>query len=168
MRHRRALERSFERLSPKRQQSHKFKTSIGGAIGPELVTNGTFDTDTTGWAEGRGNGTLSNESGRLRATSTAGLDTAPSHAVTLAVGARYRVSAFLDEGTLGGNGVTLRFATNAALSANVTNIQTVTSGTATVTGHFIATHASMFIGAVGDATGADEYFEMDNVSCRLV
>lgn len=136
--------------------------------GPELVTNGNFDADTTGWAEGRGNGTLSVVSGRLRATSSAGLDTAPSQAKTLVVGARYAVSALLDEGTLGGNGVTLRFATNAALSANVTNIQTVTSGTATVVGYFTATHASMFIGAVGDATGAGQYFEMDNVSCRRV
>jgi hypothetical protein len=47
-------------------QSQWGGVALGALYGPELVTNGTFDTDTTGWAATTA--TLSVVSGRLRVT----------------------------------------------------------------------------------------------------
>ena len=60
-------------------------------IGSELVTNGTFDTDTTGWTAS--NATLSVESGSLKITSTGGNRPQANQTISTTVGKVYEISA---------------------------------------------------------------------------
>jgi hypothetical protein len=66
------------------------------ALGPELVTNGTFDTNTTGWTAGN-TATLASVSGELEITN--GNLGSASQSVTVVVGRTYRVTATVTDGT---------------------------------------------------------------------
>lgn len=81
-------------------------------VGPELVTNGTFDTDTTGWTPV--NATLSVDAGRLKVTTTAGYGAATQ---TIAMTAGQ--SAWISFTTTNGSAQAFFFAQNGTIEGNL-------------------------------------------------
>jgi len=73
-------------------------------IGDELVTNGTFDTDTTGWTAV--DATIASVSGELVVTRTAATQY-PYQAISTAAGKVYKITAHVKDGTATGVGVGL-------------------------------------------------------------
>lgn len=67
--------------------------SKGLVLGSELVTNGTFDTDITGWSPRAAGTTLSWVSGQLRINTGAGSFSSASQVLSLTVGRTYLVTA---------------------------------------------------------------------------
>ena len=130
-----------------------------------LVTNGTFDTVTTGWLDGRSSATLSVSSGRLRVTSAAGATVASTFALTGSIlGRHYNVSM---DGYVG---------TSTDISLGVDNAAGLTSGSRTffVAGSavdasvasqtFTAIAQTMYVGIVAAVSITGDYAELDNVS----
>ena len=81
--------------------------SQGLVLGPELVTNGTFDTDTTGWSAGYGvTSSTFTASGGVATLTQSGADFSPRYVVTvtgLTIGKTYRVTADRTSGTGAGD-----------------------------------------------------------------
>jgi hypothetical protein len=125
----------------------------------ELVTNGTFTTDTSGWTAA--NGTLSVVGGQLQITNTVANGYAYQTVPTV-VGKTYSVSVELVSKTSGNYGVLIgTTAANGSISA-VQNIST--SGTYSV--NFVATATTTFIDVQSYAPpGAVAVF--DNISVKL-
>jgi hypothetical protein len=73
-------------------------------FGPELVTNGTFDSDTTGWTAV--DATIASVSGELVVTRTAATQY-PYQAISTAAGKVYKITAHVKDGTATGVGVGL-------------------------------------------------------------
>lgn len=72
----------------------------GGGYGPELIVNGTFDTDVSGWSGGGGDTTFAwHASGKMSITrSGSGITTAPYQITpTLENGATYELSINSDD-----------------------------------------------------------------------
>jgi hypothetical protein len=67
------------------------ETYIVQDLGPELVTNGTFGTDTSGWTPGAA--TLAVVGGQLEVTATGAGATASQIIFGMEIGATYRISA---------------------------------------------------------------------------
>ena len=133
--------------------------------GTELVTNGTYDTDTTGWTAA--NSTLSVVSNRLRVTSDGGsVGGAPPQAnqtLSLVVGRRYRVTADVNFGTSANAVVQI----NANSGGAFTTSQTLTSS-GSVSLDFTAqvTDGKVIVHLQSVPTASGEYQEFDNVSVR--
>jgi hypothetical protein len=75
---------------------------FGGALGPERLANGTFDTDLTGW-QARSSATVTWEAGRARVDVTGtggGIET--NQTIALIVGRRYRITGSVEDDTFGG------------------------------------------------------------------
>lgn len=133
--------------------------SQGLMLGPELVSNGTFDTGTNDWASSSG-ATLSSVSGELQITSTSGVWA--SSKITTAVGRMYKISAKLKIGT--NIAIFLRAGISEGVSTNFT--QFTTSSTYTqISGFFIATATTTYISVGGGSAGALTNFA-DNISVR--
>ena len=139
--------------------------------GTELVTNGTFDTDTSGWQDGVALGSsASSESGVFRITGTAagvGAKIVYQQLSDLVIGRRYRASMLFVGTSQTGRGVRLRLR-----SANgVTLIEDVvtTTPSTTITFDFTATETNhrLYIRWDGNSeTTTSDYVEVDNVSVR--
>jgi hypothetical protein len=135
--------------------------SKGLTLGSELVTNGTFDSSTTGWTATACS--ISVVSGALRITDADGGIGYVTQAVTLVAGKTYRLSAdivtdaitgtmFVNMGTTDGSGQML------SLSQ--------ASGTGSVSGIFVATATTGYLNFRNTSAVAGEYWDVDNVSVR--
>jgi hypothetical protein len=136
-------------------------------LGPELVSNGGFDTDLAGWGNTSA-GTSSWGGGEaLCATVSNGVAGGITQALTLTVGKSYLVTASLRK--VSGDGVTI-YITNNALSAVVATGELIAQSTMRTTSLlFAATETNNRIYcrcAVAAGTGASGYF--DNVSVREI
>jgi hypothetical protein len=137
--------------------------SQGQTTGSELVVNGTFSTDTTGWtAVGA---TLAVVSGELEVTNTgASAGFADSDAFATVVGTAYIIRYTARRGTSSSVGIAVR-KTAGGSEASVT----VTS-TSNVDGflYFVASSTSTFIRVSSNQSvlGRTGYF--DNISCKTV
>jgi len=136
-------------------------TGKAPVAGPELVTNGGFDTDTSGWTAV--NATLSVVSNELRITKT-NTNGQARQTITTAGGKFYKVTADLTDAV--DPGANLRIA--AGSSAGLVNLgAAVVSGGATsasLSFIFAATGASSFLQLYsGGGTG---YIQFDNISVR--
>jgi hypothetical protein len=133
--------------------------SRGMMLGPELVSNGTFDTGTSGWASSSG-ATLSILSGELQITSSPGVWA--SSQITTAVGRMYKISAKLKIGT--NVAIFLRAGISEGTSTNFTKFTTSSTYTQ-ISGYFIATATTTYISIGGGNTGELTNFA-DNISVR--
>lgn len=124
----------------------------------ELVANGTFTTDTSGWTAGNA-ATLSVVSGAMRITVGTNYGYAATP-ITCVVGKTYRFQ--LD--TVGGTAAarTLQYGTTSAIT--VVGPSIVATGTGSI--DFVATATTMWVGIV--ANGSSTYQDIDNVSVKLV
>jgi hypothetical protein len=136
--------------------------SFGSTASPNLVTNGTFATTTTGWTLGN-SATLSAVSGKLRLTNTAALNGIAYQAITTEVGRTYLAYA---EQTAGTNSSWFFYAGTTAggnqLGTNSGPLSSVTSSTFT----FVATSTTSYISVLLNATNG-HYADFDNISVKL-
>lgn len=136
-----------------------------GSLGAELVTNGTFDSDTTGWTAS--NSTISAPSGRLRVTET-GAAAAGYARQSFAVvsGSWYRVTVDITTMAASKAQVWVGSSYGGAQWLLVDNITTAR----TLTAYFRATTTTAFFELVMSCSlgGTSEYVEFDNVSVRHV
>jgi hypothetical protein len=133
--------------------------SVKETAGVELVTNGTFDTNTTGWAAIGTGGSIAAVSGELQLTGSGGAYPGARYNVTgLTAGKQYTATATMRQGTTT-SPVTVTFGTAAAAG-----VSTTTATARSVT--FTATGASAtFDFNISSATATGTAF-IDNVSVR--
>ena len=127
-------------------------------LGAELVTNGTFDSGTTGW-EGVG-GTISAVSGRLRVSYSTSSPYG-RQGVTCVVGNTY----LLTGQYFGGAETTRLYIGDSNTGANAQGLIDF-SGDGTATVRFRATATTMWIIASGRSLATGEFVEFDNISVR--
>jgi hypothetical protein len=132
--------------------------SKGLVLGPELVTNGTFDSGTTGWTTSAG--TFVSTGGQ--AVLTSGTITYAYQSFATTVGVTYVV-----EGTIvsfsGGAFRGIRKADNSGASVNVV---TLISNTGSTKQMFAATAATTFIVIQLNGTAAADSITVDNISVK--
>lgn len=124
--------------------------------GPELVTNGTFDSNTTGWTAG--SSTLSVVGGRLRITNTANNGYADaSFPTVIGVAYRFKATKFIGNAA----SVTIYLGSTAGGSQ-----YKISAGAGAMEHVFIATAATTYIRVYGDLSGT--YVEVDDVSAQRI
>jgi len=129
----------------------------------ELVTNGTFPTDTSGWNASQS--TLSVVSGAMRVTvSTNALAAYGRQAITTEVGKMYTAKATL---VTDGTGAAMYFYVGTAQGSNDLGYATY-SPPGELTFAFVATGTTTHISVLSGASGAlaGEYTEWDNISVK--
>lgn len=130
--------------------------------GTELITNGTFDTDATGWTAVGGAG-LGVASGELTVTNAGAVAGGASQAVTTVVGKTYVASLTARKGTAAT--VYLNVGT-ASGGSTLGSVSTTSASNVPLMKSFVATATTTYITGATDATdGGTGIF--DNVSCRL-
>ena len=129
----------------------------------DIVTNGTFDTDLTGWVDqDMGTGVSSWETGQLKlvgsdaTTNRAGR----SQALTTIIGHKYVASADV---SIVGSGTVGMLIGNAAMATEHGAVFTSITGTTELTREFTATHTTTYISFRNGGATATEAF-VDNVS----
>ena len=133
-------------------------TDTTNLVDTNLVSNGTFDTDTSGWSSS-GSITVTHDSGRLKMVSGAGNPLVYT-AVTCVVGKRYYFQADFE------GSVSFHAGPNASSSGDVAYIPYGSYGSST-TRHcfFVATATTMYLVPHVIGTGNTGY--IDNVICKL-
>jgi hypothetical protein len=126
-----------------------------GDLTTELVTNGTFDVDTTGWAA-LSSATLSVVSNQLQVAPVIGNSFgAATQTITTVAGATYALTAYISS------------AANTSIQAAAVTIIPQAIRTGTVTANFVASGASTVINLIANnAAGTVALF--DNVSVKRV
>ncbi len=130
-------------------------------LGPELVTNGGFDSDLSGWTS-YDVGTVTWSAGRAR-FETVGAQTAGRYTTfTTVVGKAYRIRGeyVLDDDAASGQ---LRVGTSAASSVNFT--ETFTTDWS-IDGYFVATATTTYVTLL--MTSADDVAFFDDISVKLL
>lgn len=130
------------------------------SYGAELVTNGTFDTDTSGWTDESGSTTVWSSGAANQSTTVSGQKA--YQAITCGVGKVYQVSATFS---------------NATARADIWVNSSVGAGTAlalekyvasgTMQGSFVATAETMYV-QFGAGTTAPQSVTFDNISVKEV
>lgn len=130
--------------------------SQGLVLGPELVTNGTFDTNLNGWTQQAGS--ISWTANGIRVTDVAGTDGEARQTLTLVVGRSYKITYTINS-IDPGNLVIVRI-------LDGVNFDALHSTTGTFSGIFTATAANNRIGLVSSSTNASAVF--DDISIKLL
>lgn len=120
--------------------------------GTELVTNGTFNSDTSGWTVVNGTFVVSNGSGLL--TNSGGVFGQISQIITTVIGEKYRIKV-----DIGG--------TTASPTYLQINDKVISSGTSSYYTTFIATTTSTIVSITNNAQ-TNAYTYIDSVSCFKV
>jgi len=124
----------------------------------ELVTNGTFDTDLTGWTAGDGASALSHQTDKMRVTNSDDSSAFAFQDISTTNGATYVLQAEV---------VTVSGGSNARILVGDVD----TGGTLTVGSHAITFEASAGTTTLklsnGDANDSTDYVEWDNISVKL-
>lgn len=136
--------------------------SRGLVLGPELVTNGKFDADVSGWSAG--NSALLNwVNGKIQIERNGVNNPFASQSFATVVGKTYRIEYTLAEITGASAGV--RVGTSAGNDANSnTGAISVGTGSRLFVATATTTHVSLFLGATTDGV----YVQFDNISVREV
>ena len=129
--------------------------------GTELVTNGTFDTDATGWTEGNG-ATLSVVSNRLRVTNGASDFGYAYQALTTEVGKSYIVQLEYTAGTAAG----YRVQVGSSIAGSELYQSAYPTTASTLVATFTAVGATSYLTILIDDVSGN-YADFDNVSVRL-
>lgn len=131
----------------------------------ELVTNGTFATDTSGWSAWTSSAVLSVDTARLKVTNGAAVNGYATQAITTVAGKTYSVSAGFDRGssTLTAN----LWVGNTAGASALGNQQISATQTGTLAFNFTATATTTYVTVLIDSVNA-AFGYFDNISCKLV
>jgi len=150
--------------NPRSPQTTVYDGSPKGALSGELVANGTFDTDISGWEAEAGGSTVAWNSGQMdivRSGSTsAGVQTAGYDITGLTVGYIYRLTAHV---TARSHGVSIAFSGSATTLEGGATL----SATGVVWRHVVAssTAHTLYIGARDSASATAT---IDNVSVKQI
>ena len=136
-------------------------TDATNVTGSELVTNGTFDTDTSGWTA-LNSATLSVVSGALRISQTTVDYARAEQAITVEVGKTYTVSVELK----GGTGAA-RVILGTTSEGTQYYIGSVLTAAQTISTTFTATTTTAYLTLTNDTTTDNTYYDFDNISVRL-
>ncbi len=128
----------------------------------ELITNGTFDSNTTGWTAG--NSTLSQGSGQMTITRSGGSGTTCYQDITTVVGQKYMMSAKINSS--GSRGDLRAHSASAFGGSQILNLAGVNGETHRVSGTFFATSTTTSIGFAIDNNGTS--IVVDDVSMIAV
>ena len=128
----------------------------------ELITNGTFDSNTTGWTAG--NSTLSQGSGQMTITRSGGSGTTCYQDITTVVGQKYMMSAKINSS--GSRGDLRAHSASAFGGSQILNLAGVNGETHRVSGTFFATSTTTSIGFAIDNNGTS--IIVDDVSMIAV
>ena len=128
----------------------------------ELITNGTFDSNTTGWTAG--NSTLSQGSGQMTITRSGGSGTTCYQDITTVVGQKYMMSAKINSS--GSRGDLRAHSASAFGGSQILNLSGVNGETHRVSGTFFATSTTTSIGFAIDNDGTS--IVVDDVSMIAV
>lgn len=137
------------------------------AYGPEIITNGTFDTNVASWTERGINSAVSWQAGRMRIGST---DAGPTYAyqtLTVTPGLTYTLTADVFGGT--GGGARIQVSDNGGGGSNIGFSPLVAAGASdspSIT--FTPTISPIYVSAYVDPALANEYGEFDNISLKRV
>jgi hypothetical protein len=132
----------------------------GASVAPELITNGTFDSNIDGWTAPLAGSTLTWNAGRLQIQSTVGLRGA-AQAVSLEVGSMYELAVDLVDG----GGIVSRFGfTKTSFSSGDFMSGNLVSGTRNIF-RWTATDASVSVFIRNQGIGTTLF---DNMSLRKV
>lgn len=130
--------------------------------GAELVTNGTFATDATGWTALNGAG-LGVASGELTVTNSGATAGGATQAITTVVGKTYVARMDARVGTA--TPVNLKIGTTSG-GAELGSVSTTSGTNAPLMLTFVATGTTTYISCINDAdSGGTGIY--DNISCRL-
>lgn len=132
-------------------------TGVKTPFGPELISNGTFDTNTTGWTAS--GATLTVVSGAMRVTNSAGASGYGYQAVTTVIGATYQIAGTLTNGT---SGARLRVGTTAG-GSEILLLSASTPGTT-----FVATATTTYISCRNASATSGQASDYDNISLKKV
>jgi hypothetical protein len=143
--------------------------SKGLVLGSELVTNGDFASNVTGWTSNVGV-TLSWDTGRAKLTSGGGggSSLAVSSGFATVIGQTYRVQMNFAKGTVTSDTALIGISNNADGSAAY--FQTATSGYpgGTLTAYFTATATTTYAYGRWNTTNSSETWFLDNVSVKSI
>lgn len=137
---------------------------FGLVLGSELVSNGAFDTATTGWSVTAGNGTIAAVGGELQVTSGTG-GVLASTPITTVVGNTYKLDVTGRRGTYTS---AIQFGFGTTAGATPAELLFASPSNATQTAVYTATATTTYIIARFPSieNGATGYF--DNVSVKLL
>ncbi|MCP4826222.1 MAG: hypothetical protein GY892_19230, partial [Shimia sp.] len=127
-------------------------------IGDELVTNGTFDTDTSGW--NISNADLAAVSGELQISNQSSSPVSAAQSISLTVGKVYAVEVTSRLGDSGGTVARASFFGNIFASAN-------SAAPVTETIHIVASSSSATLSLFSYGTSSTEAY-FDNISVREI
>jgi len=137
--------------------------------GAELVTNGTFATDTTGWtiSATKNHGTVTWDALGIKLTSdgSGSGEIAGNQTLTTVVGKTYVLSIERATGTVAAGGAVVTVGTTVDGNQYGSIGGTATTGRFSLT--FVATGTAVYIGAVAASATPGQYGIFDNISCRL-
>jgi len=127
------------------------------AVGSELVTNGTFDSDTSGWTEAPGDGSIAIDTARVKLTRGASSNCSVYQDITTIIGETYTLSWEVDVAS---------DAQGRKITIDGVDLTSWETGTGLYSGTFIAADTAITVAAIqGGGGGAVGYF--DNITCRL-
>jgi len=135
--------------------------------GTELVTNGTFDSNVTGWTT-NGGSSVSHQSGQAKVTASATNILLTQQLSGLVVGQQYVLSATVTP-FIGASGNYWGAYLSSSYSNNIGEFNLTDQVAANISATFTATATNNYI-SIGASTGAisnGEYALIDNVSVRL-
>ena len=135
-------------------------TDTTNITGSELITNGTFSSDVSGWTAS--NGTITHSSGTAVVNRTGGSGPVAYQTITTVVGETYVLSGTVDSTGTGNRGDIRAYSDNG--STMLVNASGTDNQTVNVSGTFTATTTTTYIYFVLDDTGTGTF---DNVSVRI-
>lgn len=136
----------------------RFLSRYVPALGSELVVNGTFDTDISGWSP-LVSATAVFDSGRIKITTSGGAD-GYAQGFSAAIGRSYQLNVTLTGGT---SACKLRLYKNVNPYYEIETVEIAAGNTATISFTHVATQSTMTVYLRGSVGG---YFFVDNISVR--
>jgi hypothetical protein len=136
--------------------------SKGLVLGPELVTNGTFDTDLSGWTA-EGSNTIAAVNGELEVTLNSALFSGArsTYLSALQIGKTYKAEVTARRGTTG-SGFIVRF--GAAVTTEQIAFNSTTSETRQLI--FTATQSTTIVRVLDGSSSGNGTLYIDNISVR--
>jgi len=134
--------------------------SQGAELGPELITNGTFDTDLSGWTASAADADITWQSGAMRLQRTGGYSLLVGQDAGLESGKWYQVSATVSEWNSG----TMGLCVSPSIGGSPTSLEQSFSADTGVRSLVFLGDSSLPVIGFSTSVGGD--FVLDNVSVR--
>lgn len=159
-----SAQRALSFFLKRRTGTGQVLATLGVPNGAEMISNGTFNVDATGWTAS--SATLSIDTGRLKVTSLGSTQGTAYLVLTTIVGQAYRITATLGDGDSGANAARISIGT-AVASTNLLPGQYLTTTTAAGL-LFVASTTTTYINLQNYNITNGLYVLFDNISVMPV